>query len=416
MTQSTMTQLAPKSLSGAEKEKLPRRDWLMLPVLGLLTIFVILGSAEFAARRMFTESAPFVQSCLEPGASWAGSRAIPNSVCWDKNYESQWVEYQFNGCGFRTPLSCEAEHPGVFRIVLAGSSFAMGHLVQENRTFAALLPEALTEQTGRKIELYNEGMVGVNPHVFTERFNEVLAAKPDLILWALTPWDIENTLPPDSLLGPSKKEGAFARAWFRIKTTFKKKPLPEAISSVSERFWREGQERFADSLIATLLQHFLFQNKNQYVKSTLMEGDSAGYLQTQPSTKWQQRLRQFNIDAAKVEAQATAAHVPFVAVLLPTRVQAAMISMGSWPAGYDPYRLDHELRAIIASHGGIYVDILPDLRTLPNPERNYYPIDGHPNAEGHEMISQLLTKALLSGSVPALRDGVQSKTSPNNGR
>ena len=57
--------------------------------------------------------------------------------------------------------------------------------------------------------------------------------------------------------------------------------------------------------------------------------------------------------------------------LVPTRAQAAMISMGEWPAGYDPYKLDDELRAIVTSHGGIYIDILPDFRNIPNPEQYY---------------------------------------------
>jgi hypothetical protein len=80
-----------------------------------------------------------------------------------------------------------------------------------------------------------------------------------------------------------------------------------------------------------------------------------------------------------------------------------MISLGNWPADYDPFKLDHEVRAIIESHGGIYVDILPDFRTAPDPEGHYYPIDGHPDAAGHAMIAKFLTSALTSGVVPALK-------------
>jgi hypothetical protein len=78
-----------------------------------------------------------------------------------------------------------------------------------------------------------------------------------------------------------------------------------------------------------------------------------------------------------------------------------MISMGEWPAGYDPYKLDEELRSIITSHGGIYIDILPDLRNIPNPEQHYFPVDNHPDADGDAMISGMLAKELTGGAIPA---------------
>jgi hypothetical protein len=84
-----------------------------------------------------------------------------------------------------------------------------------------------------------------------------------------------------------------------------------------------------------------------------------------------------------------------------------MISMGKWPDGYDPYKLDNELRAIITRHGGIYIDILPGYRALPNPEEDYFPVDGHPNASGHAIISGMLAKALTNGSIPALKAATQ---------
>jgi hypothetical protein len=398
-----MTQSRQDNASGTQEAALPRRDWILLPLLSLLTIGVVTVSADRIARRVLTESAPFVQSCMEPGASWGASRAIPNSVCWDKKFESQRVEYRFNSCGHRTRMACEAKQPGVYRIVLAGSSFAMGHLIPEDMTFASLLPVSLAQQTGRRVELYNEGMVGLNPHVLTLRFDEVLAAKPDLILWTLTAWDIQNVLPPDDSPNPDAKVGSLARTWFRIKATFNAKPLPDATVFLWKRFWQEGQNSFADSSIAALMQRFIFESKSQYIKSSLMAGDASGYLESMPRAEWRRRLRQFNDDAADIAARAEAAGVPLVVVLVPNRVQAAMISTGEWPAGYDPYALDHELRTIIESHGGAYLDILPDLRSLPDPEQNYFPVDGHPDVKGHAMIAGLLAKQLTSGAVPALR-------------
>ena len=52
--------------------------------------------------------------------------------------------------------------------------------------------------------------------------------------------------------------------------------------------------------------------------------------------------------------------------------------------------------------GGTYVDVLSGFRSIPNPEQNYMPVDGHPTAAGHAMISGVLAQALTSGAAPAL--------------
>jgi hypothetical protein len=89
--------------------------------------------------------------------------------------------------------------------------------------------------------------------------------------------------------------------------------------------------------------------------------------------------------------------------MLPERGQAAMISMGEWPTGFDPYKIGSQVKAIIQSHGGTYIDVLHGFRTIPNPELDYLPVDGHINAEGHAILSGLLAKGLTGGAVPALR-------------
>jgi hypothetical protein len=143
-----------------------------------------------------------------------------------------------------------------------------------------------------------------------------------------------------------------------------------------------------------------------------METDDAkvGYLKSELSAEWQKRLNEFDSNFAKIEAQARDAGVPLVVVLMPGRAHAAMISMGEWPGGFDPYKLDEELRAIITSHGGTYIDVLPDIRIVPNPELGYFPVEGHANARGNAMLSELLAKELTRGTVPALRAADQPQT------
>jgi hypothetical protein len=93
-----------------------------------------------------------------------------------------------------------------------------------------------------------------------------------------------------------------------------------------------------------------------------------------------------------------------------------MISTREWPAGFDPYKMDNELRTIVVNHGGTYIDILPDYRNIPNPAQGYLPVDGHPNAEGHAMISRMLAEELTNGAIPALRVTAQPQVVQESGR
>jgi hypothetical protein len=238
-----------------------------------------------------------------------------------------------------------------------------------------------------------------------------------MILWVLTPHDItvtplaldaENTPQATGKGGaaPVVQPGFLIRTGRHIKESLATKSIPDAIGEL----WQHGLEDYGTPPSVILLQHVLYKSQSQYVKSYLRRGDDDdGFLRAHLSTQWQSYLQAFNTDAARIEAQAKAAGVPLVVVLVPNRAQAAMISMGEWPAGYDPYTLDNDLRSIIVSHGEIYLDILPDFSTIPNPEQYYFPVDGHPDASGHAIIADLLAKELTNGAIPALRAASQTQ-------
>ena len=154
-----------------------------------------------------------------------------------------------------------------------------------------------------------------------------------------------------------------------------------------------------------MLKHLLIASESQdeYIKSYLRNGDNANFLKTEPDAKWQMQLQYFDAELAEIAGLAKNAGVPLVAVFVPNRPQAAMISKGDWPAGYDPFKLKDEVRDSIVSHGGRFIDILPDYRGIPSPERGYFPVDGHPDADGQAIIFKFLAKELTSGAVPALK-------------
>jgi len=335
-----------------------------------------------------------------------GPRGIPNSSCWERIPEGELTEYKFNSCGYRAGMECGPKQPGTYRIVMIGTSFVTGMRVPREKTFAALLPLELSRRTGLKVEIYNEAI----PYRFADtialHFDEILKAQPDLILWPLTNGDIEwqswaQSVDDNRIEVPS----FFARARQIIKTSFATKSFSAALTEI-----------FRHTRTATLLLGVLYASPTEYVKSSLMEtGNEVGYERSETSAELQRRLDKFDNDDAKLEAEARDANVPLVAVMVPNHVQANIVSMGELPAGYDPYRLDDELRAMVTGHGGIYIDIFPDIRSMPSLQRGYFPIDGHPNAMGHAIISSLLAKELTSGVIPALKDASQKPTARRQG-
>ena len=267
----------------------------------------------------------------------------------------------------------------------------MGELVPFERTMGAILPEDLSQLSSRKVELYNEGMAYGFARNAALRFQDALRAQPDLILWVLTPLDVE-------------------RAGFTYVENSFNKPAPTngPMDSLKNSILKEIRERGGRIVIGNALRHWLYelQSQRQYIHSFLLnrpdEGE-AGFLKEQFSPQWQAHLSEFDSYAADIEQRAKAAGVPFAATFAPNRVLAAMVSLGEWPPGFDPYHLDKTLRSIVVSHGGTYIDILPDFRTLIGPEHFYYPLDGHPNTQGQAALAHVLAKELASGAIPKLK-------------
>jgi len=188
-----MTDSRKDPASAAEKARL-RRDWLLLPLLSILTLCLMIGFINLTAKFVFRGEQGF--NCLIPGTALTGSHALPNSVCRDKNLETGWTEYRFNSCGHRAGMECGPKPDGTYRIVMIGSSIAMGHLVEEDKTFATLVPQKLEQLTGKRIELYNEGLATVFPAQIPARFQDALVQNPDLVLWPVSPTDISRAQPP----------------------------------------------------------------------------------------------------------------------------------------------------------------------------------------------------------------------------
>lgn len=402
-----------------EEIKLPLRDFLLLPMLGLLTCGLLAVSTELVARWLFSESSTRADGCIERNDLSTGWRGIPKCVAWVKGYESGVTELRFNSTGYRADIEFGPKQPGTYRIVLVGSSFAMGLTAQPGKSSGVSLPSELTVRTGRRVEVYNEAIEGWGgtPRNIASRFNQVLSAQPDMVLWILTMWDIRNAsgmwpsdeiLPDESRKFPQKEVATDSKqAGSSVESG-----LGDKMKGIANSNLNAAKEIWSDSRSHLMLIHFLYEFEGQgaYLESSNVWHNDAQYLGAAPSEKRLHHLQEFDDYAAKIAAQAKAANVSLVATFLPNRQQAAVISRGRWPTDIDPFSLDNELRSIIVGHGATYVSILPSYRNIPDAELGYFPVDGHPNPEGNATITRLLAKSLTGGAVPALKAALQPQS------
>jgi hypothetical protein len=288
---------------------------------------------------------------------------------------------------------------------MIGGSLAYGLGVNREQTFAALLPKQLSLATGRNIELYNEGQLwgfGYGKITLNFHMRDVMAARPDLILWIISPSEIVSDGPAFvDIEGPkvNPKESSVPRTprnlrelfWTNLKADLASKSASNTLRAILNK-----------SRSVLLLRHLFYQSNSLYLKASLAGGNGE-LLSAGSSEKMQVRMQHLGVLAGDIEAQAKLANVPLVAVLVPHREQAALISGRGLPDGFDPFKLDDAIRAVLASHGAIPMDICRGFSSIPESEQYFFPVDGHPDAQGHAIISKLLAKELTSGVIPSLK-------------
>jgi len=362
--------------------KLPRRDWIILPLLGLITVLVILFASEMITRRYFRAD-DGNDSCKVPDAK-LDFRYRANCKAHGKAVDGPLVAYQYNECGYRTKESCGPKPSGTIRIALLGSSTSLGMYVDYSQTFAAQTASSLERTIKRPVEVQNLGRDGCFASCALSRVDEALALDPDLLIIAISPLDVANMRVSGDTKGyvdPQETKG-----------------------SVLQRMIRGGKAYFTGSGTGAAITHFMTLNDPAFVRSRtllyLQSYDDPGYLKVPFSPAWQRRFEILDHLLADAAENSNQAKVPVVLIEIPAIHQSGLSRMQGLPSDVEPYAFNERMKQIAAQNGMRFVDGLDAFRPEPEINSLYYVVDGHLNAKGHAIIADALVKELISEPVP----------------
>jgi hypothetical protein len=381
--------------SGEAEGRLRRRDFLILPLLSILTALTLAVGTEAAARHFFLEVD--ADSCRINDAN-IGFSYRPGCISRLKTLARPWVTNQFNECGFRSKESCGPKPAGTIRIALLGSSTSEGFFVPYDQTFATHIASDLTRKFGRPVDVQNLG-VQCYPICEFRRLHQALALKPDLLLLAVSPFDIEHL---DSSELPNRYKP--------MQVSHASSSTKKAVSPI-ERLVTLGKE----STTRLVFEHLLFQDTPIYIRIYLHHGDPADYLRPSFSPAWEGRLNAFELLLSEMSEESRAANVPFVLIEIPTMVQASLASAQNVPAGIDPYAINRRLSEISSRHGVEFISALDGLQGVSEPSRFFTVEDGHLNAAGHAMISDAVVEQLTKQQLPILSGRIEPRPRSTGG-
>jgi hypothetical protein len=371
-------------LSARKWGGMPRRDFILLPLISLFTLATLLAASEVAARHFFYEQN--VDSCVVKDPS-LGFKYRPNCTSRVKAAEGPWIVDHFNDCGYRSDRSCKSKPAGTTRIALIGSSTSEGYFVPYNEAFFTRMERQLTALCHRPVEVQNLGRAQCFPDCSFRRVDEALALKPDILMLSISPHDIEG-LQSDNVANRDKP----------IPMQEAEDP-PDTTSNPIRRLQRIVRR----SRAFYVAEYFLFQDPASYLRLYLINRENVASLSDSFSPAWERHFKDLDLLIGEMAAKAHAANVPFVMVEVPSLAQASVLSMNNPPPALDPNAINARLQQIADRHGIEFVDVLSAFKETPHSNKLFYQVDGHLDGEGQALISGPIVDQLTSGSDPVFK-------------
>lgn len=371
----------------AEESKghLPRRDYLILPLLSLLSAVVFLGTIEVGARRVW--EAKEDTSCDLP-IPFVGDRYKPNCTARMKLTEGPWVQNSYNECGYRSAASCGAKPPNTIRIALLGASDAEGFFVPYPQTFAFLSEKILTRECGRPVEFQNLGVAGVHLLEESHRVDEALALGPDALFFLITSPNMALDLTPQDMV----REPDTTNLRRRPPTAAEKYGLHAALLKLKV-FLRQ-------STAFSVIRYYYYQDDQAYLRLQLKTySDPSGVLRMPFSPNWQMRFASLDSMLGYMAAKTRPRGIPFAVIPSLSRPQAALLSSRTAFPELDPFAFDRQVAQIAAKHGILDFKVIDDFSQYPHATTMFYVSDGHMNASGEEVLARSLTRQILKSQI-----------------
>lgn len=342
--------------------RLPRRDYVLLPMIFAATILALLGIGEASARLFYAQD-----DAAEPCeySTPTGLRYRPLCTSHTKVWEGPWITQQFNACGYRTAESCAPRPAGSLRVVVVGSSTARGALLNYDDSFAARASAKLSEACGGLVDFQNMGTEPSDTDRIDLRMKEAAELKPSAIVMTIGPFDLIHLKDPPLAQAP-----------------------PQGFNL------RAVANRLRESRLFLLMQYHLYSDPAFQIRAFLLNGDPADYVRRPLAQAWQKRI----VDLGDLlgRMQNLAEGVPILLLYIPERAQVALARLPADPPGIDPFVLGSALQGVAARHDVRFVDATKAFATAPDFQSLFYLTDGHPQAGGHAALASVVEQALLT--------------------
>ena len=358
----------------SKQERLPRRDFVLIPMLCGLSVLLTLAVAEMSARVIFPEHQQ--DSCAIASADHQVAYR-PNCRSTVKSVESPWLENVYNACGYRTADPCDPKPAGGYRVAVLGSSISSGYLVPYNETAAARLVADLKERCRIPVDVQNLAAPGAGIGEALDHLDAALALKPDVIVMAISGHDLE-VLPAEQPVAKIETDAAAAPAQHGLLAGMRDLTVWLRVSRAVQ-----------------VAQHFIYENIDTYLPLYLKHGDEADFLRPPLSRAWQNRLAIFGREIKDIQAQAHQSGVPFLLVFVPPRADALLLHWKHRPPEIDPQMLGRLLASIAERKHAGYIDLTETFGNRSDVDKLYYPLDSHPDSAANELMAQAIERTLF---------------------
>jgi hypothetical protein len=349
-------------------------DWIVLPAIAAVTVVCCLVGLEAGARILLP------QQTLEPCQTATGASRAGCSFKL-KTAEGPWTTVSFNACGSRSVHPCDPVAADD-RVVVLGSSITRGYGVGYDDMFSSRAEAVLDRACAAPVEFQELSLrwpLTPRDAAWSDvraAARQAIALHPKTVLLFVTQWDMYQY----SDAAPAAPNAAPSRS----------APYDRARGLIDAQMKRVRD----DSRFVLGMRAFLSRDDQEDLKIYSTAADMSDFLKPAQTPVWKTRVDMVARFAEPIARQAAEAGVPFAVVYIPPEPPVLLARGFAKAKGDDPFALSRSLRQEMSERGMGFIDTLPAFAAPDAPRRQFYRVNGHPNAAGHAAIARALEDSL----------------------